>query len=417
MLKKIAIWLAVALLFMTGCSPNINDDEVVKKEDETVDQEPSIVPSYQLSDETYKMILPFKPSAARGVIASQLGNRLDIDEMEEGLRRHSKKFYDPNSYYFQAGQQLSSDTVLHWLGRDLTEKQLDQEVEEEIDDTKAKEDEAEIAEIRNEIKAYASLALNPELPGAAGKDGAPKSSYRENPRYLSHILEQNFLKKNKDNSVELVGMSIGLAMKSVYQFQPIKYGPYFYEDISKATMLKQGKQMAQTILERIRKMDGLQDIPIMFALYREEEQGSLVPGNFVAKVGVKGSDMSIGKWDALKEDYVLFPSDEAEEKYYDDSQMVSNFANEISQFFPNYIGVIGKGFYINEELKKLTLTIPIEFYGKGEVIGFTQYAYGLIKELLPDYFDVEIKVTSSEKLESYIYRNAGDENPTVHILD
>lgn len=417
MLKKIAIWLAVALLFMTSCSPNINDDEVVKEEDETVDQEPSIVPSYQLSDETYKMILPFKPSAARGVIVSKLGNRLDIDELEEGLRRHSKEYYDPSNYYFQSGQQLSQETVLHWLGRDLTEKQLDEAVQDELDSTQIKEDEERIAEIRQNIKENASLALNPELPGVATEDGASMSAYRENPQYISHILEQNFLKKNKDNSVELVGMSIGLAMKSVYRFQPIEDGPYYYEDISKKAMLKQGKQMAQEILKRIRKMEGLQDIPVVFALYREESLSSPVPGNFVAKTAVKGSDMSIDEWESIEEDYILFPSDEAEEKYFDDSQMISNFTNEVAQFFPNYIGVIGEGFYVNEELKKLTLDIPIEFYGKGEVIGFTQYAYGLVKEIFPNYFDVEIKITSSKKVESFIYREAGEENPTVHIFD
>ncbi|ASK64269.1 hypothetical protein CFK37_02650 [Virgibacillus phasianinus] len=415
-MKKIAIWLTGALLFMTSCSQNINDEEVVKKDNETANQEKSIVPSYQLSKENYKMILPYKPSAARGLIVSQVGNRLDIDEMEEGLRRHSKEYFDPSKYLFQAGQNLSKDTVLQWLGRDLTDKQLKQAVQEKLDSTESEESEDEIAEITKNIKEEASLALNPELPGAANEDGASESAYRENPRYLSHIVEQNYLKKNKDKSVKLVGMSIGLALKSEYRFQAVKDGPYLYEEISEEEMLKHGKQMAQTILERLRKMEGLEDIPIMFALYREEKEGSPIPGNYVAKAGVKGSDMSIGDWEAIKEDYILFPSDEAKEKHYDDSQLVANFANEVAKFFPNYVGVIGEGFYIDDEMKKLTLEIPIEFYGKGEVIGFSQYAYGLVKEMFPDHFDIEIKVTSSDKLESLIYRSAGVEDPTVHIF-
>ncbi|MDY0395640.1 CamS family sex pheromone protein [Virgibacillus halophilus] len=56
-------------------------------------KETSIVPSYQLSKENYRMILPYKPSKARGVIVGQLANRMDIDEVEEGLRRHSKEFF------------------------------------------------------------------------------------------------------------------------------------------------------------------------------------------------------------------------------------------------------------------------------------------------------------------------------------
>ncbi|WP_404451334.1 CamS family sex pheromone protein [Virgibacillus necropolis] len=414
-MKKIAIWFMGALLFMTSCSPNMNEDEVVKKEDEKADQETSIVPSYQVSKENYKMVLPYEPSAARGLIVSQMGNRLDIDEMEEGLRRHSKEYFDPSKYYFQAGQNLSKDLLLKWLEEDLTDKQIEEIVNERVEERKDLDkpvNEEIIKNIKENVIEEETKGLNPKL-----KNNPTEKDYRNNPRYLSHILEQNFLKKNKDNSVELAGISIGLALKSEYRFQTETGGPYYYEKISKEVMLKQGKQMAQTILERIRKIEGLGNIPIMFALYREESQGSPVPGNFVVKTGVQGGDMSIGEWDSIKEDYILFPSDEATEKYYDDSQLVSDFTNEVAQFFPNYVGVIGEGFYIDGELKKLTLEVPIEFYGKGEVIGFTQYAYGLVKEMFPDYFDLEINVTSIKNMESTIYRDAGAKNPTVHIFN
>ncbi len=79
--------------------------------------------------------------------------------------------------------------------------------------------------------------------------------------------------------------------------------------------------------------------------------------------------------------------------------------------------MIGDGFYINEELQKLTLTIPLEFYGKGEVVGFTQYTYGLVKEMFQDYYELEVKIKSNEKMESVIYRDAGEKEPTVHIFD
>lgn len=415
--KKIAIWLTGALLLVTSCSPNINDDEVVKKKSETENQEKSIVPSYQVSEKNYKMILPYKPSAARGLITSQMGNRLDIDEMEEGLRRHSKEYFSPSNYYFQAGQKLSEELLLKWIEEDLTEGQIDKIVEERIkkrkDEDKEVNDEI-IKEIKENVIEEETKGLNPAI-----KEEPEEEDYRNNPRYLSHILEQNFLKKNKDNTVKQAGMSIGLALKSEYRFQTETGGPYYYEEISKEEMMKQGKQMAQTILERIRKIEGLDEIPIMFAIYREESQGSPVPGNFVANTYVKGSDMSIDEWSAIKEDYILFPSDEANEneEYYDDAQLVENFTNEVAKFFPNYVGVIGEGFYIDGELMKLTLEVPIEFYGKGEIIGFTQYAYGLVKEIFPNYFDLEIKITSSDKLEGLIYRSAGVNNPTVHILN
>ncbi|MYL60027.1 CamS family sex pheromone protein, partial [Virgibacillus halodenitrificans] len=211
-------------------------------------------------------------------------------------------------------------------------------------------------------------------------------------------------------------MSIGIAMKSVYRYQTETGGAYYYRDIPKKEMLEKGNEVAQTILERIRGMEGAKNIPIMIAIYREEDQSSPVPGNFVAKTVVDAGKEKIGDWESIKEENILFPSDEGKKKYFDDHEIVTSFGNEIASYFPNYVGVIGKGFYINEELQKLTLEIPIEFYGKGEVIGFTQFAYGLVKEMFSDYYDLEVKVTSSDRMESVIYRKAGSDKPTIHFF-
>ncbi|GAB3043052.1 CamS family sex pheromone protein [Virgibacillus ainsalahensis] len=368
MKKKISVWLLSTLLIITSCAPNVNDDEVLQEDDS--EQETSIVPSYQLTDENYRMILPYKTSEARGLITGQMANRVDIDAVEEGLRRHSKAVYDPGEYFFQEGQYITEEMALEWID-----------------------------------------ALNPEVDDDAGED-----TYRDNPRYLSHILEQNFLTQNEDNSVNLNGISIGLAMKSVYRFQTETGGPYYYEDISEDQMMEKGNQIAQKILEQLRQIEGLENVPIMFAIYREEEQDSPVPGNFVAKTNVAGDSNSIGDWDSINEEVILFPSDEGRENYFEDHEIVTNFGNEIAEFFPNYVGVIGEGFYVNEELQKMTLEIPIDFYGKAEVIGFTQFIYGLVQDMFANYYDLEIKVTSSEKLESLIYREAGEDSPTVHVF-
>ncbi|MFB4168585.1 CamS family sex pheromone protein [Virgibacillus sp. JSM 102003] len=405
-MKKIIAWLLGTLLFLTSCSPSINDDEVVKQEDEP-EQNTSIVSSNQFSKENYRTILPYRPSASRGVIVNQMGNRLDIDEMEQGLRRLSKEYYDPEKYFFEEGQYLEKDMMYNWLEREMTEQQLEDTIAN-YKESFPNAPKSKIEEMRHEN----TLALNPPI-----KNKKSVKQQKDNPKYLTHILEQNFLKKNEDNSVELVGMSIGIAMKSEYTFQTETGGPSYHHEIPKSTMIKKGKKIAQTVLERIRKMEGLSEIPILITLYREEDQGSPVPGSFVAKTSVKGSDMSIGEWETVNEENILFPSDEGKEKYYDQQQLVQDFGSKIEEYFPNYVGVIGEGFYINEELKKLTLEIPLEFYGKGEVIGFTQYTYQLVSEMFSNYYDLEIKIKSNSKMESVIYRNAGAEEPKVHIFD
>lgn len=366
-MKKFGAVLLCTLLSLTSCQSQVSEeDEVVQDEEETSEkQEKSIVPDDPLSEDKYKMILPYKTSAARGVITEQVENRLDIDEMEEGLRRQSKTVFDPEEYYFQEGQYLEEDIV----------KEL-------IDD------------------------LNPEKPDEDMSEKEEKKHKKKHPRYLSHIQEQNYLTKNDDDNAKLEGISIGLAMKSSYE-----------RDISKDEMMKQGKKIAEEVLDEIRDNDEADDVPVMIAIYREEDEGSPVPGNFVAKTKIDKGESSIGDWSNVKEDNALFPDDEAPDKYHDDNKLVEEFDKEIQEFFPNYVGVIGRGFYIDEDLQKLTMEIPIDFYGKGEVIGFTQYANGLIKEIFPDYYDIELEVTESNETESVIYREAGESDPIVHIFD
>ena len=415
-MKKIMILLLGVLLILTSCAPNTDNDndknEVMQQEDNNAKQETSLVPSHKLTKKSYQIPIPYRTSAARGIITKQLGNRLDIDEMEEGLRRHSKSVFDPEDFLFEEGQYLKEDTVYNWLGRKMNDKQLKQAKEtyrkqHDLD----KDAEVEDSEV---LKG----ALNPSIESFDDDADVEdiKQAEEDNPRYLSHILEQNFLKRKDDDTTELAGISIGLALKSVYRYQTEKGGSDHFKKIPEKDIEENGKKIAQTVLERIRKMDGLENVPIMIALYREESQDSPVPGNFIMKTTIPEGDMSIEEWDEIDEDYVLFPSDEAKEDHFETHQVVEDFGNAISDYFPNYVGVIGEGFYNGDELRKLTLEIPLDFYGKGEIIAFTQYVYGLVQENFPVGYDLEIEISSSEQLESVIYREPGEEEPSVHIF-
>lgn len=379
-MKRISTILIIALLLLASCSPKNNDQEEVVQENENKEQQTSIVPSYQLTDETYRIILPFQTSEARGVITNQMGNRVDIDELEEGLMRQSKEIFDPSELFYQEGQYFNNESLFSL-----------------IDELNPKVNEDKIKGLKDEEKAEV---------------------YKKNPRYLTHILEQNYMKRNeKENTVELAGVSIGIALKSVYRFQTEVGGPYQYEKIPMEDMIEKGQEVAQAVVDELKSMENFPDVPIMIALFREAETNSPVPGNFVSKTVVPVGKNKIDNWDKINEKNVLFPSDEAKKDYTDDNEIINSFGNEIAQFFPNYVGYIGKGFYINDDLQKLTIEIPLEFYGKGEIIGFTQYAYGLVQDMFPKNYDLEVQITSSAGAESLIYRDAGKEKPEVHIYD
>lgn len=375
-MKRFFIIIGCTLLLLASCS-NQKQEDIVQPEENEGETEISIIPNYSLSNDQYKMLLPYRPSAARGAITNQITNRVDIDELEEGLRRHSTSVFDPKKYVFEEGQYLETEFIYELID-----------------------------------------SLNPKVKEKSDQKEQIKE-HRDNPRVFSHILEQNYLQKKENNTVELVGISIGISLKSVYRFQTETGGPYYYEEISKKEMEEEGKKIAQQVLEAIREKDNeeLKKVPIMFALFREEEQSSPVPGNFVAKTLVGEGKGTIDKWEIINEENVLFPSDRAKEKYNEDYQKVKTFSEKIADYFPNYVGVAGKGLYIEKNLTQLSIEVPIEFYGKGEVVGFTQYAYGLVKEIFPNYYDIEVNVTSSHGSESLIYRKAGEDEPNVHIYN
>lgn len=381
-MKRLLILSIFTLLFIAGCSGIGREDEEIVQIDDENEDEISIIPRYQLADDQYKIILPYRPAASRGAITNQIANRLDINELEDGLRKHSTTVYDPEKLLFEEGQYLDKEKVFELI----TELNPPQVNLEELDETDL------------DVKAKKAL-------------------FENDPRVFSHIVEQNFLKKTEGNSVELVGLSIGISLKSLYQYQIEPNGASYYEKISKKEMLAEGKEVANKILEHLRETEELEGVPIMIGLFREEEKSSPIPGNYVAKTYVKGNEVAIGEWETINEEYVLLPSGHASKNFPEDHQKVKKFADKVSEYFPNYVGVIGEGFYVDETLQRLSLEIPMEFYGRGEVVGFTQYAYGLVQDIFSTNYDIEVEITSSSGMESLIYRKSGEDEAKVHILN
>lgn len=358
------------LLILTSCSLTRDTDKPEEIPDEE-EEEVSIIPNYKDSKNQYQIMLPYQPSEARGAITNQISNRFDIDEMEGGLRRHSVSAFDPDDYFFEEGQFLTTDFIY-----DLIKSQ------------------------------------NPNQEKLK-----TKKDHEQNPRMFSHILEQDYLQKTKNDNVKLGGVSFGIALKSVYRFQTEEGGPYYEQKISQAEAEKKGEKIAADLAKELREMKGLEEVPFMIALYQEESISSQVPGNFIKQTNVKKGSNKLGKWEGIQEKYILFPSSEGKKEHLDDYEKVNKFGNSVAEYFPNYVGVIGEGLYIDDNLTELTINIPIEFYGKNEIVGFTQYIYGLADKTFSKNHELEIKVTSVDQVESLLYRKAGEDELSVHIFN
>ena len=371
-------------VILAGCVPNIDkQDEVVQENDKT--EEKAIVPKYQISDSYYRTLSPFKPSSVRGMVVNNLHTRYDSDEFEEGLLRIAQRTFSTETYIFQEGQYIDKETVTGWLRREMTAGQLKS----------------------NGLDESENIGLNPLL-----KNPESKEEHEKNPIYLSHILEHNYLIKSDDKTVKLGGVAIGLALNSVYYFKV--NGTEHEVVIPDNVIKKEGQKIAEELIKRLRQIKGLESVPITIGLFKQQEKTSVIPGNYFSYAVAKQDSSSL-EWFDIDEKYVLFPSNQAKDHYLEDSMQFEKFQTEISKYFENYNGIVGRALYMDKELKRFTIDINMQFYGKAEVIGFAQYIAGLIVETFPEYATTEVRVQSFTGPEALILKEPDMDEPFVHI--
>lgn len=393
-MKKIALIVLSLGLFISGCSIGSNEEKDNKKSNGQ-----TVLSTYSISENHYKTGTSFEAGAARGLV-NRLNTRLDIDEFETGLMRIATESFSTEDYYFQSGSFLDKDTINMLVKR----KRVEEEVSEEKGDKK-----------KDKTKPP-NIGLNPPLP-----EGPPETLEKRNakaPLYLANILEHNYYVAKDNNEKELGGVVIGLAMNSVHYYEE-QHGYPREVQISDEVLLKQGKEMAQKILPILQEKDPqLRDVPIVFAIYRQEGKGSLVPGSFLAYTQVDKGDGQVEDWKHIDEEYYLFPSAEADEAYREDATIVKNFNAKLADYFKDdYTAVIGKGFYQDGQLKEMKLEIPVKFSGKSDIIAFTQFVGGNVMHYFPNYVKVQVTIKSINRPEAIIIRDVKQDEPLMKILN
>lgn len=371
----------VVTAMLAGCSlPSLSKDSTVVQTNQSKNkEETTIIPSMQIDDQYYRTLLPYKESVSRGLIVSNINTKYDVKEAESGLLRLSQQAFDPSKYYFQEGQYLDKDTVTSWLSRS------------------------------NQDPA----GLNPRTT----KSMTPTERAKNAPIYLAHIVEQNYLEETGKNKVKLAGVSIGLALNSVYYYQKEQYGATYEEPIDQATLSKEGKKIASQVVKRLRQIDGLAEVPITIGLFKQQSRSSIVPGTYFAYTDVDQGSATIKDWKNINEKYVLFPTSNTDNQYRDINENFTNFKHDIDKYFSNYTNIVGTGFYQNNKIQKLEIEIPIKFYGTSEIIGFTQYMSGEVMDQFPKGLQIEVNVTSVNGPEALVVKEANTNEPYVHIYN
>ena len=113
----------------------------------------------------------------------------DLDEMEEGLIKITKKYLDTNSFYYSPGQVITSEDALVLLGRELTDKEL--------------------VDARKVDPNFENIGINPILVNAKKPEDSKV--------YLSTMIEQDYFRIGSGNKKEIDTIAIGFGMNQVYE--------------------------------------------------------------------------------------------------------------------------------------------------------------------------------------------------------
>ncbi len=366
------------------------EEEQVVEEGNVNEQEQvvEVVPQIITPDNYYQSVLydgSYKHGESRGFGNSVVYNRLDLDQLEMGLTRIAQQHFDPENYFFREGQFIKRNQLNNWLMRYDEESNPD--------------------------------GLNPGL----GQGEDMRAREESQPRYLSHILEHNYLVEDSNGQLNLGGIVIGLSMNSVYNFrvedEQGRY--YFYElPLTEQAIEQEADRIAKEILNRLRSMEdgAFQDIPILFAVFQEQPRESVIPGQFIAKA-IADPRGDLDRFQRLNERYFLFPSSEANQEARNEADQFQRFKDDIQDFFDTYLGVVGKGRYLDNQIQELNIEIPLRFQGKAEIVALSQYVASQLKQRFQGHYKVSVEITSvSGNTESIVVQNP-DEEPFIHVFN
>lgn len=323
-MKRTIILFISAILVLTACG---NNDEKSKEQSNEKEQQKEsgsvkeIATDKNVQGDNYRTILPFKESQARGLLQDNMANSYNGEDFENGLLDLSKSVFPTDDYLYQDGQYLDKDMINAFLNPKYTKDEVN------------KMDESD----RKEKKANENLGLNPSHKGETD----PEKIAEQSPAYLSNILEQDFYASGDTKGKKIKGMTIGLAMNSTYYYQKEKDGETYSKDLDDKEIEKQGKQMAEELLSRIRENKDLKEIPIHFAIYKQSGENSIVPGEFIAGTTVEDGKTRINDWKDINQKTALLPSEEAGELDENLNSDFKQFNDNLQTYFNNFTQAVG----------------------------------------------------------------------------
>ena len=370
-MKKRRFLLLILFMFLTACiRPPVPDIEQAAS-----DAIPNaIVPlNNHLTTGYFKTALPLEASPTRGLIHSHIRNRADIEQVEMSLMRLATDFFNPDDYIFREGLHLSREFVSTIL----------QPFNPEIENHQG---------------------LNPQVGSSHTFANTTIESLEDDlVRPLAYVLEQNFVTV-EDDAFKLEGAAIAIALNPYHWLRDPSIGFEAELRMTDQEIVEIGQQIASNFLPLLRAQEGLEEVPIILALFILRSEREVIPGNFASITYVEAGSFTINSWDNVDEAHFRLPTDSGINVY--DVNIIEEFnffSNSIGNNFPHRYGLTAQVHVVDGEIYRVLIVFDMNFYGLSEKIGFHQLVGEQIMYFSPEH-DIRITIRSPNEVHGFVLR-------------
>ena len=311
-------------LFLVACSAPDQESE----------EKPNDTTIVQAGAGEYSIMVPFTNSPLRQEYSNNY-RETDLMEIGRGLMEKSKDFFDPKTYSISEGSLITPTRYYELLGRE------------------------------SENNVY---GLNKE-----GNHEPEAGIVLERPQFVSNLVELNFHKKNNKDQVDAV--AVAMVMKRI-QILDANIGSTYR--LSDDDLYQVGINLGQQLHSYLRSLEGMNDIPIMIALYvQESDQDSLpgkyLPGHYIGQALFESA--RTGDFSPASESWELLNSDTILEKMPDTYSKFNEFKRNLTNAMGDEgVGIVGKAFIEDSKISGIQIEVNtgsktyLELYGLAQSI-------------------------------------------------
>ncbi|NBK97397.1 MAG: hypothetical protein EOM50_05170 [Erysipelotrichia bacterium] len=354
-----------SVLLMSGCNS--------KKESKD-----ATIATKAINDDAYRIAIPFHASDMTQVHITYNKGAYDIEAAGKGLQRYASEYFNTSNYYLQEGQLLTRENSVGTYNSEgiLKRKSGDN-----------------------------PFGLNPEKDSQLPISNSQSITVGSETVPICDVFEYDFV-KSLDEDAEIEGVAFAIILDSiVVDSEGNKH------TIADEQLKTIGEEAGRNLLTFVKDMPEVSsNTPIMIALYKNGTGDKNLPGTFFA---VGQGKSSIDSFKTVDEQWVILPSEEANDL---DAQVASQFTsmkNALFKFLPNDIAIIAKGFFVDKQMYELQIVITTQgkTYIQNEAL--VQYASELLSNFSSDSFAISVKVNANTDTFAMMQRKRGSKDVSI----